>query len=147
MKEKKRLTTRQWRLYDLLLDNFPNKLSLEEIYERMKEYYPPITRAKTFTNSLARRMLTDDLTALEELDPIQLIIIRSSAGIGIASSYEEANNYIETNKISLLGALKRYWKQRRKLNNHNQTRLVFKKEKDHCRAYIDLEQNKGVVNG
>lgn len=141
----KKLTTRQWVLYNILLDNFPNKLSLEEIHAKMSEYYPPITKAKMFTNSIARRLLTDDLTALESLDPIQLIIVRSSGGIGIATSKEEAEKYIETNKISLLEALKRYWRQKRKLNNHNQMKLVFNKEKEYCRAFI--EQEKDVANG
>lgn len=147
MKEKKRLTTRQWRLYDCLLANFPNKLSLEEIYEQMREYYPPVRNAKSFNNSHARRLITDDLTALEDNDTIQLIIVRkpNGNGIGIAESQEEANNYIQSRKYSLLDTLKRYWKQRRKLNHHNQMRLVFNKEREVCRAYI--EQGKGVANG
>ena len=144
----KKLTTRQWVLYNILLNNFPNKISLEDIHTQMSDYYPPISKAKNFQNSIARRMLTDDLTALEELDPIQLIIVRSSksnGGIGIASSEEEAKNYIQSKEVSLLDQLKRVWRQKRKLSNHNQMKLVFNKEKEYCRAFI--EQEKGVANG
>lgn len=145
-KKQDKLNSRQWALYNLLLDVFPNKLTLEEIYDNMRGWYPLVKTSK-FNNAVARRMITDDLTAINDTDPVQLIIIRNSSsagGIGIATSKEEAEEFIKTLEISLLEQLKSVWRQKRKLSNHNQMKAVFNQEKENYRAYIEASE---VANG
>lgn len=118
MQNKKDLNTRQWKLYEFLKGQ--NKfLSREEIMDQSGLY-----------ENETSRTLTRDLQALKESDTIKRIIITNRKGIKIAETKEEADLYLEKEKVEVLSRLKRYFKQAHNIELDKQTQIVWNKEKD-----------------
>ena len=118
MQNKKDLNTRQWKLYEFLKEQ--NKfLSREEIMDQSGLY-----------ENETSRTLTRDLQALKESDTIKRIIITNRKGIKIAETKEEADIYLEKEKVEVLSRLKRYFKQAHNIELDKQTQIVWNKEKD-----------------
>lgn len=118
MQNKKDLNTRQWKLYEFLKGQ--NKfLSRDEIMDQSGLY-----------ENETSRTLTRDLQALKESDTIKRIIITNRKGIKIAETKEEADLYLEKEKVEVLSRLKRYFKQAHNIELDKQTQIVWNKEKD-----------------
>ena len=119
------LTTRQWKLYDLLKDNNDKWLTQREIYERLKDYYRKEEFDEAnFHDSGVRYWQTLDIRRINESDVIQKIILSTPQGIKIANE-EEYKEYSINRWKSIKGMIKRLaWKDHKaKLNG--QMRLVF----------------------
>lgn len=119
------LTTRQWKLYDLLKDNSDKWLTQREIYERLKDYYRKEEFDEAnFHDSGVRYWQTLDIRAINQSGVIQKIILSTSQGIKIANE-EEYKAYSINRWKSIKGMIKRLaWKDHKaKLNG--QMRLVF----------------------
>lgn len=114
----KKLITRQWRLYEFLKEQ-DDFLSREEIMKQSGLYENENTRT-----------LTSDLQAIKEDDTIKRILITNRKGIKLASTKEEADKYLELEKVEILSRLKRYFKQAHNIQLDKQTQIVWNQEKD-----------------
>ena len=110
--------TRQWKLYEFLKEQ-NDFLSREEIMDQSGLY-----------ENENVRLLTSDLQALKENDTIKRILITSRKGIKFASTKEEADKYLELEKVEILSRLKRYFKQAHNIQLDKQTQIVWNSEKD-----------------
>lgn len=118
MKDKNKMNTRQWKLYEFLKEQ-STFLSRDEIMKQSGLY----------ENENART-LTSDLQAIKENDTIKRILITNRKGIKIAETKEEADKYLELEKIEVLSRLKRYFKQAHNIELDKQTQIVWNSEKD-----------------
>lgn len=118
MKDKNKMNTRQWKLYEFLKEQ-TTFLSREEIMKQSGLY----------ENENAR-LLTSDLQSIKENDTIKRILITNRKGIKIAETKEEADKYLELEKIEVLSRLKRYFKQAHNIELDKQTQIVWNSEKD-----------------
>ena len=116
MKDKTKMLTRQWRLYDFLKDQ-DKLLSRKEIMDQLG----------LWENS---RVLTRDLQAIKENPTINRILITNRRGIKLAVDKTEADYYLELEKKEMLCRLKRYFKQAKQIQLDNQTCMVWNSEKD-----------------
>lgn len=119
------LTTRQWKLYELLKDNSDKWLTQREIYERLKDHYRKEEFDEAnFHDSGVRYWQTLDIRRINESGVIQKIILSTSQGIKIANE-EEYKEYSINRWKSIKGMIKRLaWKDHKaKLNG--QMKLVF----------------------
>lgn len=114
-----KMITRQWKLYEFLKANMDKTLSRKEIMDLSGLYENENVRT-----------LTADLQALKNDPTIKRIIITSRNGIKIAETKEEANVYLEKEKIELLSRFKRYFIQSQQYGLDNQLQFVFNSEKD-----------------
>ena len=115
MKDRTKMQSRQWRLYEYLKEQDDFK-SIPEIMDQL--------------NYDNRRLLTADLQAIKVNPTINKILITSRVGIKLASSKEEADMYLEREKIEILSRLKRYIQQAKQMQLDNQTQIVWNSEKD-----------------
>lgn len=119
------LTTRQWKLYELLKDNSDKWLTQREIYERLKDHYRKEEFDEAnFHDSGVRYWQTLDIRRINESGVIQKIILSTPQGIKIANE-EEYKEYSINRWKSIKGMIKRLaWKDHKaKLNG--QMKLVF----------------------
>lgn len=119
------LTTRQWKLYELLKDNSDKWLTQREIYERLKDHYRKEEFDEAnFHDSGVRYWQTLDIRAINQSGVIQKIILSTPQGIKIANE-EEYKEYSINRWKSIKGMIKRLaWKDHKaKLNG--QMKLVF----------------------
>lgn len=130
------LITRQWKLYEYLKNNKDRYVENKEIYEALKEYYPPLIPGQPFNNSNARRIITDDKLVLKNSDRIHYLIITNSKGTKLISKEEELN-YLRRERSSTLKKLRTISKQLYKAQHHKQTRLTWNNEKDTIEAIIE----------
>lgn len=113
------MNTRQWKLYEFLKEQMDHYLSRKAIM-RLSGLYEEETS----------RTLTHDLQVIKENPTINRILITSRKGIKIAKTKEEADEYLEREKIETLSRLKRYFIQSKQYGLDNQTQIVFNAEKD-----------------
>lgn len=116
MKDKTKMNTRQWKLYDFLKEQ-NSLLSRKEIMDQLG----------LWENS---RVLTTDLQRIKENPTINRILITNRKGIKLAVDEAEANMYLDLEKIEVLNRLKRYFKQAKQIQLDNQTQIVWNSEKD-----------------
>ena len=128
------LNTRQWTLYNYLKERGDNWTSLKQIAHDLN--YGEVKPNQTFNNSLARRTITKDRQAINNSDVIQKIIICGNRGLKLANK-EEAEDYLERDKTSLLKALARHYKLEKKAGMDGQLRGVFGAEREIIHAFID----------
>ena len=115
MKDRTKMESRIWRLYEYLKEQNEFK-SIPDIMDQL--------------NYDNRRLLTADLQAIKVNPTINKILITSRVGIKLASSKEEADMYLEREKIEILSRLKRYIQQAKQMQLDNQTQIVWNSEKD-----------------
>ena len=134
---KTKLTTRQWRLYDLLKSEFEVNpkayISCNDIMEKMPEHYF-LTNVEIMNNTpahdtLAHLNIRADINALRNSDEIYKIICSNSKGYKIATE-KEADKWLARVKHEAIAKFKMYWKNLKDAELNNQLRLVFNKEKD-----------------
>ena len=116
MKDKTKMNTRQWKLYEFLKEQ-DNMISRKEIMDQLG----------LWENC---RLLTSDLQAIKENPTINRILITNRKGIKLAVDKAEADFYLEREKIEILSRLKRYFKQAHQIQLDNQTQIVWHTEKD-----------------
>ena len=117
MKDKNKMNPRQWKLYEFLKEH-DEFISRKEIMDQLK----------LWDNNI--RLLTSDLQAIKENPTLNRILITNRKGIKFASTEQEANIYLEKEKIEILSRFKRYFKQARQIQLDNQTQIVWNCEKD-----------------
>lgn len=116
MKDKNKMNTRQWKLYEFLKEQ-NEFISIKEIMNKLGLWEN-------------RRVLTRDLQVIKENPTINRILITNRKGIKFASTKVEADIYLEKEKIEILSRFKRYFKQARQIQLDNQTQIVWNCEKD-----------------
>ena len=116
MKDKNKMNPRQWKLYEFLKEQ-NEFISIKEIMNKLG----------LWDN---RRLLTRDLQVIKENPTINRILITNRKGIKFASTEQEANIYLEKEKIEILSRFKRYFKQAKQIQLDNQTQIVWNSEKD-----------------
>jgi hypothetical protein len=134
---KNKLTTRQWRLYDLLKSEFeenPNAyLSCNDIMNKLPDYYyftyAEIMSKTPAHDTAAHQNIRTDINALRNSDEIYKIICSTSKGYKIATE-KEANQWLARVRQEAISKFKMYWKNLKDAELNNQLRLVFNKEKD-----------------
>jgi len=137
--DEKNLNPRQWRLHDYLQENNHDFKHLRDIIQDLADLYKPSPKDElNFNNSRARRVLTADLTALKNSGVIQTVLISTVKGVKFATMNEYLH-YLKAERIMLQKRLKLVVKQERKAKRHNQTRLVFGKERQTIKAFVDDE--------
>lgn len=114
----KKMNSRQWKLYEFLKSQ-SQFLSRKEI----------MVLSGLYVNENVRT-LTRDLQVIKENPTINRIVITSRNGIKLAETKEEANMYLEREKIEILSRLKRYYIQSKQYGLDNQTQIVWNKEKE-----------------
>lgn len=115
--EKNKMLSRQWKLYDFLKEHMDEYLSIVDIMKQTNLYND-------------RRLLTRDLQVIKTNPTINRILITSRKGIKLASNKEEADEYLEQEKIEILSRLKRYFQQAHQIELDQQTQIVWNSEKD-----------------
>ena len=113
----KKMLPRQWKLYEFLKDHMDEYLSIVDIMKQTNLYND-------------RRLLTRDLQVIKTNPTINRILITSRKGIKLASNKEEADEYLEQEKIEILSRLKRYFQQAHQIELDQQTQIVWNSEKD-----------------
>lgn len=131
------LNARQWRLYNHLKENGDKWEKQREIARSLPDLYP-ITAGQPFHDSGARLLMTKDIRAINKSDVIQKIIISSAQGVKLANK-EEARAYIAGKFSAVFDSLERVRKLERKAGLDGQARLVFGRERDIIKAFMDNE--------
>lgn len=136
MKFSNDLNSRQWRLFKYLKENKDRYVRNIEIYEALKDYYPPLSPGQHFNNSTARRIITDDKAVLKNSDRIHYLILTPSNGTKLVSKEKEIDR-LKRERSLALKKLRTISKQLHKAQHHKQTRLTWNNEKDTIEAIIN----------
>lgn len=137
------LTSRQWRLHELLLSHSHiGTLTNKDILEIMDSDYGYSNEIvdypdRPFLNLSSRRDLSDDLDAITRSATIQHVYV----GGKYATSEKEARKYILKQKIAALSALKKNYIQEGKLRLNGQQRLVFNQERDYWESILKQSED------
>ena len=130
------LNNRQIALYNFLLQRNNVWTYQEDIAKALPDYYAPIEETTDYHNTRERYLMTKDIRAINESSVIQKVIISNpKKGIKIATE-TEWQECIKREYISVFNKLKRIRKKERKGALNNQTRLVFKSERDTIEAFL-----------
>lgn len=147
---KQELTSRQWKRYDFIKETTGRKFANEEEELETYEFWLLTHGGKTElsygyfedklngyqrNNMASIRAWRKDKRALREADIIYKIITNT----GLTSSPEIANAYLQKKFFRIMGELKLYWIEKKKLEKNLQTRLTFNSEKDTILAVFDKE--------
>ena len=95
---------RQELLYKFLLERFPNWTSMEMCTDTIRMY--PAFFTTTYHNSTARRMLTEDIEAINASHDYEKVIISGNNGIKLASK-EEFDAFVASETKEIFTKLKR----------------------------------------
>ena len=132
MEKKSELTPRQWKLYEFLKSQ-NDWVKQEHISSSLPEY--SVTEKDTpFHDTMARINITNDIRAIKKSDIIQKIIISSPKGVKIAN-VEEFDEWFKRKAISLKKQMGLLYKQLKKAQLNNQTRVVYNSERDFIEAF------------
>jgi hypothetical protein len=131
------LTTRQWKLYNFLKEQ-EDWVKQEHISSSLPEY--SVTEKDTpFHDTMARLNITNDIRAIKNSDVIQKIVISSSKGVKIATQ-DDFGIYFDHKLKALKKQMKLLYKQLKKAQLNNQTRIVYNSERDFIEAFKEAEQ-------
>jgi hypothetical protein len=119
-----KLTTRTWKLYDLLKTNTERWMTQREIYEVLKGEYPIWDGVGDFHNTIARQEIASDIRELNDSDIIQKIILTNTLGVKIANEVEYKDYSVRKWK-SIKGMIKRLAYKDNKAKLNGQMKLVF----------------------
>lgn len=123
------LTTRHWKLYNLLRKYSNFWMTQWKIYNVLKEYYPEIgeVNEKNFHDSFARQRMSRDIVDLNNSDKIQKIILSSSNGLKIATR-EEYVQWSNRKWMSLKRMIKRLSVKDDKFKLDGQFKILFSED-------------------
>jgi len=88
---------------------------------------------------MARMHITNDIRAIKNSDVIQKIVISTTKGVKIANA-EEFDEWFKRKAISLKKQMKLLYKQLKKAQLNNQTRIVYNSERDFIEAFKEVER-------
>lgn len=130
------LTPRQWKLYNFLKEQ-EDWVKQERISSSLPDLYG--TDETPFHDTMARMHITNDIRAIKKSDVIQKIVISSSKGVKIANE-DDFGIYFDRKLINLKSQMKLLYKQLKKAQLNNQTRVVYNSERDFIEAFKEAEQ-------
>jgi len=130
------LTPRQWKLYEFLKSQ-EDWVKQELISSSLPDLYG--TDETPFHDTMARMHITNDIRAIKNSDVIQKIVISTTKGVKIANA-EEFDEWFKRKAISLKKQMKLLYKQLKKAQLNNQTRIVYNSERDFIEAFKEVEQ-------
>ena len=126
------LTSRQWKLYEFLKLQ-EDWVKQEHISSSLPEY--SVTEKEVpFHDTMARLNITNDIRAIKNSDVIQKIIISSGKGVKIATQ-DDFGIYFDHKLKALKKQMKLLYKQLKKAQLNNQTRIVCNTERDFIEAF------------
>lgn len=129
-----KLTPRQWKLYNFLKEQ-DDWVKQERISSSLPEY--SVTEKDTpFHDTTARMNITNDIRAIKKSDVIQKIILSNAKGVKIATA-DEFDEYFEKKSASLKRQFKLLYKQLKKAQMNEQTRITFGSERNYIEAFIN----------
>ena len=129
------LTPRQWKLYDFLKEQ-EDWVKQEHISSSLPDLYG--TDETPFHDTMARMHITNDIRAIKNSDVIQKIILSNAKGVKVATA-DEFDEYFEKKSASLKRQFKLLYKQLKKAQANNQTRIVYNSERDFIEAFKEAE--------
>ena len=132
------LTSRQWKLYEFLKSQ-EDWVKQERISSSLPDLYG--TDETPFHDTIARMNITNDTRAIKKSEVIQKIIISNAKGVKIANA-EEFDEWFERKAISLKKQMGLLYKQLKKAQLNNQTRIVFNSERDFIEAFKEQRNDK-----
>ena len=130
------LTPRQWKLYNFLKEQ-DDWVKQERISSSLPDLYG--TSGTPFHDTIARINITNDIRAIKKSDVIQKIVISSTKGVKIATQ-DDFGIYFDHKLKALKKQIKLLYKQLKKAQLNNQTRIVFNSERDFIEAFKEAEQ-------
>ena len=130
------LTPRQWKLYEFLKSQ-EDWVKQELISSSLPDLYG--TDETPFHDTMARMHITNDIRAIKKSDVIQKIVISNAKGVKIANA-EEFDEWFKRKAISLKKQMKLLYKQLKKAQLNNQTRIVYNSERDFIEAFKEVER-------
>lgn len=129
------LTSRQWKLYNFLKEQ-DDWVKQERISSSLPDLYG--TSETPFHDTIARINITNDIRAIKNSDVIQKIVISSAKGVKIATQ-DDFGIYFDHKLKALKKQIKLLYKQLKKAQLNNQTRIVFNSERDFIEAFKEAE--------
>ena len=137
MRKTKELTTRQWKLYNFLKENYEEGryISKDEICNGLPEYYNI-----NLKETRKCRSIESDVRAINFNDIIQKIIVSNKYGYKIGNE-EECQNYIARRLTRELKNLKLDRLLINKVGLNNQMRLQFANERDYIETFMVGDKN------
>ena len=131
------LTPRQWNLYNLIKTK-KDWVKQAKLQSDLPNDYPLIYEDKDmpFHDTSARQSITKDIRAIKNSDVIQKIILSNAKGVKIATA-DEFDEYFEKKSASLKRQFKLLYKQLKKAQMNDQTRITFGSERNYIEAFIN----------
>ena len=138
--KEKKLTTRQWKLYNYLKDRGDEWTPQWKIALDLPEYeYDGNEHYASFHDSKARHKITNDIRALNKSSVIQKIILSGSNGVKI-SNEQEFDKYMAKRFLQAIRRLEYLKNLSRKGGRDGQMRITLgKHERDTIEAFIKGE--------
>jgi len=131
MEKKSELTPRQWVLYEFLKSQ-NDWVKQKHISSSLPDLYG--TDETPFHDTMARINITNDIRAIKKSEVIQKIVISNAKGVKIAN-VEEFDEWFKRKAISLKKQMGLLYKQLKKAQLNNQTRIVYNSERDFIEAF------------
>jgi len=131
MEKKSELTPRQWVLYEFLKSQ-NDWVKQKHISSSLPDLYG--TDETPFHDTIARINITNDIRAIKKSEVIQKIVISNAKGVKIAN-VEEFDEWFKRKAISLKKQMGLLYKQLKKAQLNNQTRIVYNSERDFIEAF------------
>ena len=137
-KKEKKLTTRQWKLYNYLKDRGDEWTPQWKIALELPEYgYDGNEHYASFHDSKARHKITNDIRALNKSSVIQKIILSGSNGVKI-SNEQEFEKYMAKRFSQAVRRLDYLKKLGDKGSRNGQMRITLgKHERDTIEAFLN----------
>jgi hypothetical protein len=131
MEKKSELTPRQWVLYEFLKSQ-NDWVKQKHISSSLPDLYG--TDETPFHDTIARINITNDIRAIKKSEVIQKIVISNAKGVKIANA-KEFDEWFKRKAISLKKQMGLLYKQLKKAQLNNQTRIVYNSERDFIEAF------------
>lgn len=138
----KKLTPRQWRLYNYLKEEFEKDhkkyVTTNDILNDLRtDYYylkHEMENGTPYHDCICQQNIRSDINTIRNSYQIDKIVFSSSRGYKIATE-DEANRLLHRWMSEACKKLKMYWKNRKSAESNNQLRLVFNKERDTIQVF------------
>ena len=148
IKIKTNIKSRQFKLYNYLKNKDPNEWTFQEKIARdLPDLYPATEKEfEDFHNSSCRRLIGEDIRAINEDDYLHKPILSSGKGVKMANE-AEFNDYIGSNINSVIKRLKRLKKMAQKGGQNGQMRIKLSDyQKEVYESFIDSKNTDNIEN-
>jgi hypothetical protein len=136
LKNRKHLTTRQYRLYDFLCENPSQWFKAKEIQETLAIFYPWYGEEKDFTGIIGKQ-INDDVRLIREAVGIvfdKLIVSNRSKGYKVATP-EEFKTFYKSQHQEAIRKLARLSIMSKHSKMHGQGKIFFQEEPNGRKQY------------